>query len=443
MKKMTRREAAQLVGGMGLAVGAAQAGSPAVSARTGPRDLGASEEAVRRWLELLDRNADLRSGGAAELELARITRRHLDSHGFKTSEQAFPVPTYASETCRVQFAGESLDLIPQQIVVQTPASGLAAQLAYWRIGKPIDDIKGRIVVVDLPAARHSQLRAPTSRKSLNAVLAGKPAAVILVTNGITGESIVLNAPYAKPYAPIPMTTVGPKAAATLIAAAFQGVEAILTMTGTAGRATSPNVIGRIERGTKMLVVSTPRTAWTPAVAERGPGFSAFMELARWAPKALPDRSLFFVQTTAHEYDNAGGIQFLEGPMAPRHEDVALWIHLGAGFAGRSFHDLGLYQLVPLSSVDDQRYLLGTKDTVPLLKQAFAGQIGLQNVYSEEDGAVGELAEILRLGYRPAFGMLGGHLFHHTAKDRIDKTDPRWIVAAIEAIQRVAEQVLAK
>jgi hypothetical protein len=429
-----------------LASGTASAGlsscaTPAFDAARPSRLDRVSMENIQRWLTLLDGTAHLRSGSPDEKRIAALTERHFVECGFEVKRQAFTVPVFAIKDSVIRFDGKQLDVFPQHQVVTTPEAGVSAPLTYWRLGMPVSALSGRIAVVDLPHARHSQLMAKVSRESFQAALTGKPAAMVLITTGATGETIILNAPYKQLAHNTPTAVIGPKPGKDLIAAALAGKSATLQITVTASETSSDNLIATRDRGTDPLVFSTPRTAWTPAVAERGPGFAAFMELARWAPGALPERSLVFVQTTAHEYDNAGGEHFLSSALAPPVSNTALWVHLGAGFAGRSFHDIGFHQLVPLPGVDDQRYLLGTNDLVASLTEAFAGQAGLERVYSESDGAVGELAEILKAGYRRVFGLFGGHLYHHTMLDRIDKTDARWVLQALEAVKRVVSSVL--
>jgi hypothetical protein len=67
---------------------------------------------------------------------------------------------------------------------------------------------------------------------------------------------------------------------------------------------------------------------------------------------------------------------------------------------------------------------------------------LEAAYPTSAGAAGELGEVVQRGYAPAFGLFAAHRFHHVAQDRLDKTDPAWIDAAIQALKRTLTRVLA-
>lgn len=400
--------------------------------------------AINADLAFLDAQAHLRTGGAGELALAARMADALERAGFRLTRQTVRAPFFEARRTVLAFEGGEAELFPQHIVQVTGPAGIEAPLVLWRLGDDPGRLSGAIALVLLPPARHSQLLAPPSNVSLQAALAGKPAALVLITEGHTGETIILNAPYEKPVADIPIAVLGPKPGKAAIAAARARQRGRLILDGVAGWRDSYNLIGRRNRPrAPAFVVSTPRTGWTPAVAERGPGVAAWLALAAWAPRALPDHTLVFVATVAHEYDNAGGQQFLASALAPKPQDTALWLHLGAGFAGRDHHLLPNYQMAPLPSVDAQRFLVGTEDLQPLLRAAFAGQPGLETPYPASAGATGELAEVLHAGYRPAFGLLGGHLRHHMMSDRLPMTDPAWVRAAALGAQSVAEQVLRR
>lgn len=396
-----------------------------------------SAAAIAAELAALDTQAHLRTGAAGELALAARMEARLQASGFKITRQTVSAPFFEARETKLSWAGGAVEVFPQHIVVPTGPGGVTAPLQLWRPGDDPAILAGKIAVVLLQRARHSQLTAGPSGPALRAALTGRPLAVVLITEGPTGETIILNAPYDRPIADVPIAVLGPKPGKEAIAAARAGATARLVIDGESGRRNSYNLIGRIERrGRPWLVVSTPRSGWTPAVAERGPGIAAWMALAGWAPGALANWSVLFVATVAHEYDNAGGQQFLASALAPRPDQTALWAHLGAGFAGRGHHDFGGYNLAPLPGVDDQRFLIGSEALAPLLRQAFAGQPGLEAVYPASVGATGELGEVLHAGYSPAFGMLGGHLRHHIMNDRLAMTDPTWIRQAALATQQV-------
>jgi len=273
------------------------------------------------------------------------------------------------------------------------------------------------------------------------VLSGDRAAVVLITDGPSGETIILNAPSGEPLTRVPLAVLGPKPGARAIEGARRGEQGRLVVDGEHIFTQSDNLIARIARGPRFFVVSTPRTGWTPAVAERGPGTASFLAMSAWASKTIKGHTLLFVNTTAHEFDNAGGRLFLNSPAAPDPNDVVLWVHFGAGFAARAHHEIGNYRLLPLKAVDPQRFLLGSDDLLEALATAFAGHSGLENPYPLSAGAAGELEEIADRGYAPLFGLFGAHAYHHVMTDRMAMTNPVWIRNAALSAKSVAERIL--
>lgn len=405
-----------------------------------------SEAAILTHLQALDAQPHLRSGSPGDLTILARTQTLLEHAGFTTRQQRVDSPFFEARRSVVRLGDTEIEVFPQHPVITTGPQGLTAPLRLWQDARDTRSLRDAIGVVMLPHRRHSRLLDPASRGPLDAALAGSPRALILITQGPSGETLILNAPAdGKPYARIPLCVLGPVPGRALIDAAREGVSATLILDGEVGTRPGANLIATLSRpdpAAPLLVVSTPRTGWTPAVAERGPGYASFLAVAAWAPRALPRHNLLFLSTTAHEYDNAGGLSFLGGPLAPDPARVALWVHFGAGFAGRAHHDLGGGRLLPLPAVEDQRYLMGSDALVPALRSAFAGQPGLEQPYPASAGAVGELQEIFGHGYSPAFGLFGAHLRHHAMTDRLSMTDPAWIRAAALSARQVAESTLA-
>jgi hypothetical protein len=375
--------------------------------------------AIAAIFEWLDGLPPLLTGGPGAAAVERRVEAALQAAGFETHDLAVTVPGFRPSAARLAWDGGSAEVRPQYPVVVTGAAGIEAPLALWRDPSDTPRVRDRIVLLMLPSARHSQLASPVIAKPLAAVAAAGARAVILVTDGPTGETIAVNAGLA-PLVSVPVATLGPVPGAPALAAA--GSPARLVIAGDPVPATGRTIWGLRDAPGPALVVSTPMTGWTRAVAERGPGLALFLALAHWAPAALPGRRLLFVATTAHEFDNEGGKAFLKRA-APRPPETALWVHLGAGFAALDAHVIGRHRLQPLPSVDAQRFLVGTEETLPVLARAFAGQPGLEQPYPAKAGAAGELGEILAAGYRPAFGLFGAHLRHHVESDRLKAAHP--------------------
>jgi len=215
----------------------------------------------------------------------------------------------------------------------------------------------------------------------------------------------------------------------------------LRLEGASGRRPAYNVVARRPRpGGRTLVLSTPRSGWFNCAGERGPGLAAWLGLARWCAGTRPDLDLHLLATSGHEYDNAGGAQYLE-TLAPPPSTTALWVHLGANVAARDWHETAA-GLSPLPSADPQRFLLVSTEIIPVVRTAFAGQPGLEAPYAATvEGAAGELTHVLAAGYRPAMGVFGAHRFHHARSDDLRCVEPASVQQALRAFQAAVAQLL--
>jgi hypothetical protein len=399
-----------------------------------------SIEAMTAVLERLDRGGALRTGEPSELALAAWKADRLEALGFRVERQPVEAPGFNLRRAAVAWAGGETTVIPQSIVSPTGPMGVSGPLRLVEANGPAPALGGAIAVVMLPRARHSRLGAPAIAGPLRAAAEAGARAVVLVTDGPTGGTIWLNADYRTPP-PVPVAVVGPVPGGELLAAARRGVDGRLIIDAETMTRRSYNLIGRIEGRGRPVVVSTPRTGWTRAVAERGPGLAVWLALAAWAPAALPRNDLVFLSTTAHEYDNAGGLAFIE-TLAPKPEATALWAHLGAGFASPDAEEGPGYSIRRKPTADPQRRLMGSDAIAPILAQAFAGQPGLEAVgLASQGGAAGELQEILAHGYAPAFGLFGAHRHHHVDSDRIDQLDPALVRAVAVAVRDSIQSIL--
>ena len=124
-------------------------------------------------------------------------------------------------------------------------------------------------------------------------------------------------------------------------------------------------------------------------------------------------------------------------LAPPAERVLCWVHLGAGIATYSWEETPA-GLKRLREPDSRRYLMTSRDLVPMLTTTFAGIPGLTPVV---DRAVGEFELMMKAGYR-IFGIAAGHRFHHTPADSPETTgadilEPvgRALVNSLESVER--------
>ena len=420
------------------------AGAGALSLEGAMADSGGEEVfAVRRVQADLVRYEGFgskASGGPGDEASGVWLAGALQALGFEVERQALQVPFFEAEAVELALGDQSVSVLAQGPVRLTPPGGLSAPLVRLEGEEAQAAARGAIAVVRLPHRRWSTRRSGAIRNAVDAAARSRVGALVLITDGPSGEALALNAEV-DAVEPFPILAVGARDGERLSAAAARGEAARLRIEGRAGRRSAYNLVCRLERGAgRRLVVSTPRSGWFGCMGERGGGVAAWLGLARWASRACP-LDLTFVATSGHEYENHGGEVFLHSAMAPRPEETALWVHLGAALAERDWHEVD-WRLAPLPSVDPQRFLVARPQLVERLRGAFAGQPGLEAVYDDAAGAGGELGEILAAGYPSVFGVLGAHRFHHSPNDDMRCVDAGQVAATGRALLAGVRSLLA-
>lgn len=353
------------------------------------------------------------SGSAEDNACGDWMEATLRDAGFRTWRQSYDAPYFTPAESRLSAGDVAEPLVPLAPVVPATVTG---PLALQSGATP----RGAIAVARLAHRRWSTAVTPEVRRVIDQAARDGAAALLIVTEGPTGKAVALNVE-ADARWPLPVAVLAPDSLRKLT----MGATATYAVRGEAGRRPCFNVLGELDRGAgKRIVISTPRSAWTIAGGERGPGVAVWTALARWAPRALRRHDLTFLCNSGHEYENLGAARLLHGEHAPPVAGTHLWAHLGAGFAARDWHEYGPL-LMPLPSADPQRFLFGSEALVPTLAEAFRGLPGLEVARPTSLGVAGELGNIVGAGYPRVFGMFGAHRFHHVAED-----DARCIDAAM-------------
>ncbi|MGH6997773.1 MAG: hypothetical protein ACREEO_06235, partial [Phenylobacterium sp.] len=288
------------------------------------------------------------SGGAGDEASGVWLAGELQALGFEVARQAIEVPYFKARQVGLALGDTVVAALAQAPVTLTAPGGLSAPLVRLEIAQGAEAATGAIAVARLPYGRWSTRHAGTVGKVVRAAAGQGVRALVLVTDGPTGQALALNAaPDAAERFPI--LAVGSREGDLLAAAAAGGERGTLRIEGESGRRPAFNLVGRLDRGAgREMVVSTPRSGWFGCMGERGGGVAAWLGLARWASRACP-LDVTFVATSGHEYENHGGEVFLRSALAPRPDVTALWVHLGAALAARDWHETE-GRLAPLPSV---------------------------------------------------------------------------------------------
>jgi hypothetical protein len=388
----------------------------------------------------LERHAsfgDKFSAGPGDLATADWVAERLRAAGYRVAESEFDVPFFVSRGARLTAESSAVDVVPQAPVVATGRNGVSARLVLVR--GEVGDVRDRIALIVAPFGRHAALF-PTRGigRTVTAAAGAGAVAIVIVTTGPSGEAVALNAPE-QPFVPIPTAVLAPKNAEPFVAHAAAGANATLVIDGEATHRPSKNIVGKIERGSRWIAISTPRSGWYGCVGERGTGTAAFLEIADWAVERFPDLSLFVMNTGGHEYFFAGSHRVLD--QAPPPEATVVWAHIGATLAARDAEERD-GELVMLDTADSQRTLMATPAARDAVAEAFRDLSGLSEPVAVARQA-GELSTFTDRGYTTAFAVIGQHHWFHTTQDTLDRVDARLLAPVVLAHQRALELLVAK
>lgn len=382
------------------------------------------------------------AGGYGDTVCGDWVEGRLRSLGFAVERQVIAAAAIIEAEPHLRVGNVRVDVATHCLGVRGIYRVETGPLSVWgapEIAAPVSE--GAIVVAHLPSQRWSSALHPVVRETIARAFDAGASALVLVTHGPSGDLIHLNRTLEAGRQEGPITLMAPRDWTTLQPALASNSTVTLSLNARAIERPAFNVVGRNNRGaSRWLVVSTPRSGWGPCIAERGPGVAAFLELARWASQRFPQFNLAFVCTSSHEFENAGGAAFLEGG-APAPGATALWLHLGAGFAARDWHEAGR-RLAPLPSADPQRFLVASAQFVEMARAAFHGVAGLEAAYEASQGAAGELQNVIAAGYSATIGMFGAHRFHHTTQDDLRCVDPAHTVEVVDRLKGLLESISA-
>src|ERR1041384_325482 len=367
---------------------------------------------------------DHRTASEADLRTSRWLADQLRAAGLQTTFQPFSLRQFFLRQSQLSIGNRPIRCFPLWFP-RSASPAIISQLGMHDTRTP-RALKGNIAVVRFPFGSGAMSDGSGHAEIIQAAAKDGAAAVVAITEGSTKEIIALNSPAGAEPWPIPVVLVGERDAAEIASAVGSRVIATLLIDGIDDHnATARNVIGRLDRGKDLIVVSTPQSGWFRCAAELGPGIALFLGLARWASQRTSESSFLFVSTSRHELGGLG-MRAFQKELAPPKGRVVCWLHLGAGIAAYPWEETstGWRRLL---EPDSRRYLMSSPDLAPLLATTFAGQPGLTPTTGR---AVGEFEFMLKAGYR-TFGIAAGHRFHHTPADSPEMTGP----AILEPVAR--------
>jgi hypothetical protein len=317
-----------------------------------------------------------------------ITRHDLTSYGLVIDGHRFA----------------PLDAYPLWQPINTPADGVTGPLTM--AGSNRTGMRDAIAYLEVDGLIELSL---LPQQLGEAARQGARAAVVMAVTP-SGELFGhgLRAPPA-----LPTLMVGAKHRERLLAAATAKAQAkVLIQSEAAANAQAYEVEGRLDRGLKRIVVSTPTSAWFASAGERGPGVALFLGLARWLAGRQGEVSYTFVASSGHELYGLGKRSYLEAH-APKPAYTLAWLHLGASIAVYEFERAPDGIRSTGRAQRGSRLLTNDDGLLSLLQHSFQG-VGQFEPRKSTD-ARGELGLMFEAGYR-AFGFEGGHAYFHAPND---------------------------
>ncbi|HEX4999720.1 MAG TPA: hypothetical protein VFY29_15965 [Terriglobia bacterium] len=381
-----------------------------------------------------------RSATPGDIQTAQWIASRLKTAGYKVESPEFPSPFFVERAVSLSTGGMTLNLYPQTPAATTGPKGVTGRLALIRTKADAAATSGKIAFLVLNSGRHAALGRDNNGigGTIRAAASAGALGVVIVTTGPSGEAVLLNAPVEQRM-PVPVAVMAPKDSAPFQEAAAKGAEATFVLDGDATERNGVNVVGRLTRGPKWIVISTPRSGWFSCVGERGTGTSVFLELAEWAIDRFPNHSIHLVNAGAHEYYFAGSHKVMD--LAPPPQSTDIWAHIGATLAARDADESG-GKLRMLDTADPQRSLMATTNLNAAVAEGFRGISELERARPVRADA-GELSVFTERGYSRCFAVLGLHRWLHTIEDTLERVDARLVTPVLEAHKRTIERGVAE
>ena len=373
---------------------------------------------------------DHRTASEGELGTTEWMTEQLKAAGLKTTLQTFPVHQFFLHQASLTIDSQALECFPWWPPQATGPKPIQATLANF--GAEPSQQKGRIALVRYPAT--TPVLGKEVISNIQAAIEAGAIGVVVVCQGIANQIVVRNTASQQPAWPVPVVLVRPGDEATLATAAEQGAVASLLVEGRdEPNAQATNLIGTLERGQETIVISTPKSGWFTCGGERGPGVALFLALARWVSQRQGDVSYVFDANTGHEFLGLGARRYLS-ELAPRPEQVLLWIHLGANIATWDWEQ-SPEGLKPRPAQEKHWVVCSGPDILPVATSAFAHIPGIKPIVGQ---GLGEMRLFIEAGYR-GFGVNGNvHPFFHTPSDGPEVTAPELLEPVALALTKALE-----
>lgn len=376
---------------------------------------------------------DHRTASRTDLATSAWIRDELAAAGMTAELDPWRLRQFHLKDCWVEVFGQRYDAFP--LWHPTAAGPEALQARIVHAGDKAG-VSGHIALAQFPDLM-------VTPKSGHAALIGRLAeagarAIIGCTPHESGAIYGQNAipPYNQKPWPIPVLMVAPSDWHVFDRAASHGATVDFQLVGEDDpHAVAHNVVARLDRGTRWLVVSTPQSGWFRSAGERGAGVALLLGLGRWAARAGLDQSLLFLSNSGHEIGHMGAFQAFRNSDVPPPDLCDCWLHLGSCIATRNFVKRD-HVLVPDGPARTS-WLFSSPGMIDLLGQTFSELPHLKpEIYNRNHG---EIRWILERGFE-GFSLMGPQQFFHLKGDGPEVVDADMLEKVGIALKTTLENV---
>jgi hypothetical protein len=353
-----------------------------------------------------------RVGTEAELKTAQWLQQRLQGLGFATQLDRFSVRTLLEPSASLKIGDFSTTAFPQWL---PPAQSLGQTVSspLMLFESPQAGPAIRLIEKPFPFAANWT---PKLDALVNEAKAKNATALVLAIDHSANGLFVSNQ-HSHDAFPIPVILIAKRDLNNLVARLpLASGNAQLQIGGRLVDAQSINVVAKKQGAGKAIVVSTPLTGWFQCGGERGPGIALWLHVASVLAKS--DRPVILLGTGSHEVGHFG-MEHALAHGAPKPEEVALWVHLGAS--------LGATKLDAQYQFKSPQALIARPTSEAFAKTHLSTNLPIYVPGTK--ATLGEAGQVIGAGHERFVGMSGFFPGFHTPEDLGQAVD----YAALEAL----------
>ena len=367
-----------------------------------------------------------RTGTEGDIKTAHWLHEQLKGAGLESELMDWNFDRFLLEECNLMVNGQSLESFPLYYPKVTGTELIKARL---RNADEAADLEGMVAVVQFKLGDDS----------IQAAARAGALAVIMIDNMESGLFSAKNVrPYTTESTALPVVIIGKRDEDIIEKGIAENQVVSLSIRGSIKpNAVTHNVIGRIIRGRKWIIVSTPISGWFTCGGERGAGVAVWLALAKWASTFDSGPSWLFIGNSGHEFNFLGMHHYLEQNGPPPPTQTICWLHIGANVLvyqwerkdGRLVKD-GPAQRFAVHGVD--------QEFESVLKPALGGLPNIRFI----SRPVGELENVKADGYS-GFGLVASNFFFHNPGDSAESTGPELLEPVGLALKKAFEEIIRR